>query len=280
MNQTDWNPQFYKDSLIFEPVSGYVAKLGQQNDWPTCHGLNVLKNNSEGNIVNSRGLPINFVPHEKINTAVAFEQQYEPRIYLKGEVPTREENWHDFFNALVWITFPKAKAALNQMHYQVLKQLKPEQSSSVSASPRGPLRDAATLLDESGVVVLSSQPEWITLLRQHEWKRVFWKQRASVLSTLRIIVFGHALYEKVLQPYVGMTGKGVFFQVEPDFFQQTITSQVETVDQWLADFVSRKLSSSADLSPVPILGYPGWSEDNVNEAYYDNRNYFRPFPSG
>lgn len=274
MSQADWNPQFYKDSLIFEPVSGYAARLGQQNDWPTCHGLNVLKNNAEGNIVNSRGLPINFVPHEKINTTVAFEQQYEPRIYLKGEVPTRKENWHDFFNALVWMTFPRAKAALNHIHYQVLTR-----SNLNQLHTRGQLRDAATLLDESGVVVLSSRSEWISLLRRHEWKRVFWQQRTSVLSTLRFMVFGHALYEKALQPYVGMTGKGIFFQVEPDFMLQAISQQVKTVDQWLADFVAQKLSSSADLSPIPILGYPGWLQANANEDFYDNRQYFRPLSS-
>ena len=141
---------------------------------------------------------------------------------------------------------------------------------------RGPLRDAATLFDESGVVVLSSQSKWITLLRQHEWKTVFWRQRASVLSSLRFIVFGHALYEKALKPYVGMTGKGVFFQVEEAFITKPVAEQLKTVDQWLADFVLRKLSSSADLSPIPILGYPGWSEANASSDYYDNQWYFRP----
>src|ERR1022692_1004856 len=32
-----------------------------------------------------------------------FERQYEPRCYLKGEVPTRDYNWHDLLNALVWL---------------------------------------------------------------------------------------------------------------------------------------------------------------------------------
>ncbi|MBL8391935.1 MAG: DUF3025 domain-containing protein, partial [Candidatus Accumulibacter sp.] len=35
---------------------------------------------------------------------------YETRIWLTGEVATRPDNWHDFFNALVWFAFPNTKA--------------------------------------------------------------------------------------------------------------------------------------------------------------------------
>ena len=271
MNRVSWNPRFYRDSPIFEPVSSCAEILCTQTSWPTCQDLNVLTESVGSNIVNSNSQPIVFVSHEKNNISNSFEQQYEPRIYLNGEVPTREKNWHDFFNALVWMMFPRTKAALNQIHYQVLAR-----SNSCQSQTRGPLRDAATLFDESGVVVLSSQSKWITLLRQHEWKTVFWRQRASVLSSLRFIVFGHALYEKALKPYVGMTGKCVFFQVEEAFITKPVAEQLKTVDQWLADFVLRKLSSSADLSPIPILGYPGWSEANASSDYYDNQWYFRP----
>jgi hypothetical protein len=31
---------------------------------------------------------------------------YEMRIWARGEVETRPANWHDFFNALVWLSFP------------------------------------------------------------------------------------------------------------------------------------------------------------------------------
>jgi hypothetical protein len=45
---------------------------------------------------------------------------YEMRIWARGEVVTRPDNWHDFFNALVWCTFPLAKAALNARHAEAL----------------------------------------------------------------------------------------------------------------------------------------------------------------
>ena len=31
---------------------------------------------------------------------------YEARIAVRGEVETRPDNWHDWFNGLVWLTFP------------------------------------------------------------------------------------------------------------------------------------------------------------------------------
>jgi hypothetical protein len=34
---------------------------------------------------------------------------YETRIWARGEVETRPGNWHDFFNALVWLSFPLSK---------------------------------------------------------------------------------------------------------------------------------------------------------------------------
>ena len=35
------------------------------------------------------------------------------RVLPRGEVETRPDNWHDWFNGLVWLTFPRAKAALS-----------------------------------------------------------------------------------------------------------------------------------------------------------------------
>jgi hypothetical protein len=31
-----------------------------------------------------------------------------------------------------------------------------------------------------------------------------------------------------------------------------------------------------ELAPLPLLGIPGWCEDNRQEEYYDDREQFRP----
>ena len=270
MKSTDWNPHFDRLSPVFEPFRPLTKAIRKLNHWPTCWDLAQLKQQACSNAVTHSGLPVRFV--SQVNTVRDdFAQQYESRIYQTGIVSTRPENWHDFFNALVWMTFPRAKAALNHMHYHALIH-----ASQRKTQGRGSVRDAATLFDESGVVVLCTQAQLIELLRHHEWKEVFWWQRKTVMTSMRFVVFGHAVYEKSLNPYIGMTGKGVFFQVEEAFLQQPLVTRLRVVDQWLADFLLLRLSTTDDLSPVPVLGYPGWFDANGFGEFYDNQEYFRP----
>jgi len=46
---------------------------------------------------------------------------YELHVGRHGEVPTRPANWHDWFNALAWLAWPKAKAALNARHVRAIE---------------------------------------------------------------------------------------------------------------------------------------------------------------
>ena len=36
------------------------------------------------------------------------------------------------------------------------------------------------------------------------------------------------------------------------------------------------LAAFRELVPLPLLGVPGWCEDNLREDYYGNIDYFRP----
>ncbi len=272
MNAQDWNPNFLEISPIFEPFHILGRHLRKPRSWPDLVDLGYLRNNAAMPVVNHSGKPICFVP--QISSASELVNQYEPRIYLAGEVQTRAENWHDFFNALVWITYPRAKAALNQLHFQGMLQAHRHKKMQ-----RGPLRDAATLFDESGVVVISSDVLLIELLESFEWKELFWQQRAAVLTSMKFFVFGHGLYEKALNPYLGMTGKGIIFKVEAECFDQPTPTQLVMVDMMLEKFLSQYLHTTSNLVPVPVLGYPGWSTDNMDSSYYDNQRYFRPYPA-
>ena len=214
------------------------------------------------------GKKICFVP--PIAKRKCFEPKYEAKGYSTGPVQTRTKNWHDLFNALVWQTFPRAKSALNHLHYQAqLLEL------SNGIKHRSALRDAATLFDESGVIVVGSQKILLKLLKDFEWKELFWYQRKMVLSSMRFFVFGHGLFEKALNPYVGMTGKGILFNVKEAFFKQSLPDQLLSIDSMLKTFLLHDLASSDNLTPIPLLGYPGWIEDNNMETYYENKKYFR-----
>ncbi|HTF13584.1 MAG TPA: DUF3025 domain-containing protein [Burkholderiales bacterium] len=40
------------------------------------------------------------------------------------------------------------------------------------------------------------------------------------------------------------------------------------------------MASTRNLSPLPILGIPGWGPSNGSEEYYDDASQFRPGRSG
>jgi len=265
-----WTPDFLEASPLFEPLRPAASGLEQLQHWPEIAELERIR--AHKSIVTKSGKPIRFVAHE--TSPQEFARQYEPRIYLAGEVQTRTQNWHDLFNALTWLTFPRAKAALNQTHYQAMLPGKPEHSKT--GSQRGALRDAATLFDESGVVVVSADAELSALLRNFEWKELFWRRRSALLVHMKFFIFGHGLYEKALNPYVGMTGKALILDVGQHFFSQPLAAQLHAIDRMLEQ---HWCESAAALTPLPLLGYPAWSADNAEESYYDNQSHFRRRPA-
>lgn len=264
----EWTSGFLQTSLMFEPLREAGKSFSNFNHWPDIENLNQLNADSIGKIVTKSHKSIRFVPQAKATSE--FVQQYEPRIYLTGEIQTRAHNWHDLFNALVWATYPRSKAALNQLHYHALLEERKHHQEKRSA-----LRDAATLIDESGVIIVSSNDYLIKLLKNFAWKTLFWQQRAAVLAQMRFFLFGHGLYEKALHPYLGMTGKGILLHVSEAFFNQRLIDQIVLIDIWLEDYLAQGYLTSADLVPIPVLGYPGWSPDNTDSSYYDNQSYFR-----
>ena len=275
MKQTpEWNPGALLQSPLFAPLHPIIADLDVGN-FPTLQDCNASLAACTEPVTVHSGAPLRFVAQE--SGKLPFEAQYEPRCYLKGEVPTRENNWHDLLNALVWLTFPKTKAVLNARHYDALKE-----EMAMGNTVRGPVRDVNTLLDESGVIVVYADAhsgiELAELLRNFQWKELFWQRREQAQTEMGFYLFGHGLYEKALQPYIGMTGQGLLLAVEPAFFSWPLAQQMVHLDSLLADYLAalEHCRSTRDLSPVPLLGVPGWAADNDSEAYYDNTSYFRP----
>jgi hypothetical protein len=271
---SDWDPDFLWRTPMFEPLRSIGAAL-QSAHWPRLDELQCLLDNSRVRIVNSQDMPIHFVPQGM--KPRAFEDKYEPRIYLKGEVPLRAENWHDLLNALVWLTFPRSKAALNRRHF-----LAASESEKKGEKNRGPVQDALTLFDEGGVIVAYSDTHLAELLRAFQWKALFWERRRELISAMKFYLFGHALYEKALRPFTGVTGKGVIFEVEQDFFSLPLERQLEQLDATLCDYLSdnESFASTQKLAPVPLLGMPGWATENASESYYEDTRYFRSGRAG
>lgn len=266
---TEWNPDLLLQSPLFAPLHPVLLRM-RGGGFPTLDDYNALLLEQPPIAVHS-GMPLRFVAQAP--GKLPFEGQYEPRCYLKGEVQTRENNWHDLFNALVWLVFPKAKAAINARHY-ASQTGTPESGTS----QRGSRRDMLTLLDESGVVVACADAELAGLLRDFQWKELFWHQRERVNEAMGFYVFGHGLHEKALHPYVGMTGQGLILPVEREFFTWPLAKRMAHLDGLLADYLVSPAGrlSPRELTPVPLLGVPGWSAESEFPHFYDDSSYFRP----
>jgi hypothetical protein len=251
---------------VFAPIAPAVARL-DPGRWPTHAQLTAL---ADG-IVTAQGIPVRFVPPRTQRDEG--RPYYELHVARTGEVETRAENWHDLFNALAWIAFPRAKAAINAQHAAMLAE-----GGEAEAARRSPERDALTLFDEGGVVVASSAPGLLRLIVDFEWKELFWRRREELAQRARFIAFGHSLFEKALDPYIGMVAKTVFVPVGDFFPMLPPESQVAEADGLLAAHfaVRSRFASPKAMAPLPVLGIPGWHADTDRESFYDDADHFRP----
>ncbi|MSQ98259.1 MAG: DUF3025 domain-containing protein [Xanthomonadales bacterium] len=216
--------------------------------------------------VNQRGLPIRFRPSALLPGAA-----YEQHIFQTGEVSTRSNNWHDLFNALVWCRFTRLKSAMNAAHFvQLGSRHKPD---------RGPQRDALTLFDESGVIVASTRRGFLNALAAREWNEVFVQQKSVWNEEVLVFVCGHALLEKFLTPYKALTAHALLLHINDGLASLPREEVLQNVDRSLAQplLESRIVASTASLSPLPLMGIPGWWPQSGQDAdFYADRRVFRP----
>jgi hypothetical protein len=248
------------DAPIFAALAPLLRRL-PPGRFPRHDELSALATPS---VASGGGAPIRFVPP-------AASVQYETHVFETGEVQTRPDNWHDLFNALVWLAFPRTKAVLNRHHCEEIRARRAERL-------RGTARDVLTLFDEGGILVAAADAELSSLLREFRWKELFWKRRAEVLRSMRFYVFGHAIYEKALEPYKGVTAKALIVDTAAGLFDAPLGQQLAELDARAADYFSgaQALASTRTLPPLPILGIPGWEPANAREEYYDDAAQFRP----
>ena len=269
-----WDNQFLSKHPVFWPLIPFAQTFIQSYaEWPVLKDYQRFFEAGVGRRYSASGVPLKFV--EQGLKSERFEDGYEPRIYLKGEIQTRQQNWHDFFQVLVWRTMPKTKTVINQLHYHALKQ---RTDTDPGQQRRAPIENALTQFDECGAVILSSKPELLELVNNFQWKTLFWQNRSDVGHHFKCIVFGHAMYEKALNPYIGMTTHSILLPVEQEFLNQSTANLIAKTDDLLANLFQAEdaIKSPQDFSPFPLLGMPGWDKANDVEAYYDNTNYFRP----
>jgi len=217
--------------------------------------------------VNQSGRRVTFVASRDLPGV-----QYEQQIFRTGEISTRENNWHDLFNALVWARFPCLKSAMNALHCQQMRRQ--------TGTLRGRLRDALTLLDECGVIVASANREALDRLAAHDWQWLFRDHPSIWRHGLRIFVCGHALLEKFLKPYKSLTAHALLLQLPLCAGEKHSERLCRVLDLRLAKrlLADDLFDSPSGLSAVPLMGIPGWWPHARQDAafYADYRVFRRP----
>ena len=235
----DWNaPWFAPWREPGESISDRVAQ-----DAPLHQALN-----------HGGRAPVRFVEQSALPAGTA----YEHFIRGSGNCPVRP-GLHDFFNGLCWIGLPLSKARLNQL-----------QAAQIDAqgvgAVRGPVRDAITLFDESGAL-LDAPPELWAALLDRNWQRLFVELR-PLWAQARVLVFGHALLEKLVVPRKPLTAHVWAVPVRFDSLSQA--------DLLLALQLAPEMLARKPFTPLPVLGIPGWCASNQEISFYDDAQVFRP----
>jgi Protein of unknown function (DUF3025) len=197
-----------------------------------------------------------FVPQSDLPDGVAYEQF----IFDTGAVPTRE-GLHDFFNGLVWLRFPSTKRLLNRLQAAEIAQ-------TGVGRVRGPVRDAVTLFDENAVLLQAPEALWGALIAR-DWQGLFVRLR-PLWAQARLVLFGHALTEKLVMPYKGITGH-VYREPVP----RALGSDLAKWDAWLSARLSADELADKPFTPLPVLGVPGWWSANEDPAFYADACVFR-----
>lgn len=252
-----WDTTKLKTSPIIKQLSHVTDCFISYSRWPTIADYQ--------NLFRLNKLAIKPVPQSSvINT---FEDSYEPRIYLKKELQTRTDNWHDFFNAMIWLNFPATKHTLNSLHYNAAVNRLP-------GSNRSKLENRITQFDECGAIIISSNRYLLDLIKNHKWIELFVDNKESFKNDIKCVIFGHALFEKALNPYIGMTCHCLLIE-DDTLLKEAQTSRYHSLDLRLVDLWTSYLPEhQIQFNPLPLLGIPGYWPNQTDE-FYKNTYYFR-----
>ena len=187
------------ESAWYWPIEPAIRALGACEAFPTREQLTQLHAGS----AEVAGVPaLTFGPYVKRTRTrkqravpIDIESLYDGSISARGEVPTRDADWHDLFNALVFASFPGSKHHLHARQFAQLR-LRIDDGARKLPGVRSREQDALTLFDEGGCLVAGDQAV-LEPLRALESQASFYEALRAGIDKEQLVVapFGHALFE-------------------------------------------------------------------------------------
>ena len=253
-------PREATDPEVFarEPLAAWreFADLLEAREWPSIDALNARLPASA---------PVRFAAQAR--GLLADGLHYERRIAERGLIATRERNWHDLFNALVWLRYPQLKLALNARQVAEIERVGPKRRSRAQY--------AFTHFDEAGAVVGLRDQTLLTLWDAHDWHGLFWSERdAWREGRIEVAVFGHALLEHALGPQPFLVGKALVVMLAQD------VSIDAAIGACMTHVRDGHLRDPLELRPLPLSGIPGWHPDCEAEAFHLAAPCYQPLRVG
>jgi hypothetical protein len=240
--------------LVSPPLSHWheFAALIDGPEWPTIDALNAMLPHASD---------VRFVGQDL--ALLADGLHYEERIARHGAIATRPENWHDLFNAFVWLRHGELKRALNARQMAEIALMGPRERSRAQC--------ALTHFDEAGMVVSLQDRAMLDAWDVHDWHTLFWTYRDAWRDgRARVDVFGHALLEHALTPDKLLVGKALVVMGEGDanaVCARAISGGIV-------------LNDPQELRPLPVSGVPGWHAGTSDESFYSIAPCFQPLRAG
>ncbi|KAF1006438.1 MAG: hypothetical protein GAK28_02456 [Luteibacter sp.] len=241
-------------SVLASPLLAHwdeFATFVEGGEWPDIETLNALWPPGGG---------MRFIAQDA--DLLADGQHYEERIARQGAIATRPANWHDLFNAFVWLRYGAIKRALNARQVAEIALMGPRERSRPQC--------ALTHFDEAGMIVSLRDPAMLQAWDRHDWHGLFRTHRDAWLSgEASVEVFGHALLEHALTPDKLLVGKAL------------VVMGGDAV-RVCADAIASGavLNDPQELRPLPVSGVPGWHPDTDEDAFYATAPCFQPVREG
>ena len=180
-----WDPDFLAKSPKFATLALVPVDFSQWHTWPGLHVYDQLAQQCGVKTVSGHG--VRFVtaspkPRGRRRKGQSQGLPYEHRIWHQGEVSTRSETWHDFFNMLAWCLFPRIKSAMNARQANLL------------VGARNAEQNLLCMVDEGGVFLIEGTGR----------------------APLGRIHFGHAIHEAIMRGERGSDGLTIRLHI-PDW---------------------------------------------------------------